>query len=695
MVSEIYKILYVENSAEKVTQLRQIVRANSLDSKITFDITTTDSVEGIHVAVNKENCNLVILQDSPKVPVLKEVIQAIGIKSTPVLVLVNQDQFLEKRQTMIDEGAVDVGILQQGNILFKQISRAVFEVKTQIRYREVLEKNAKLIELTEQLASTSEDLIAYFGSEDGLFLYANDAFLRYFGYQNFDELAATTVLEYITAEQSAQFKKMMKIVGKTGKEQQETLALKHPNGEVVSENVHIKQALYDESPCLELFIAKNTNDGASTDDKPLEIMQLSDQAKFYDRLSFIDSLPNFVGSSSWLISIVLQDYFEFRKKYGVKALELYLFSLAQHLESQISNLHYARYSDESIVLLMTNSDMTKVDRLGMAITSSAEGFIYKVGNIELNGKFTFAYTNLGDSVESITDSCNRLDELAGLIDTRIVMLAEKNVSSHVDSPIISDTQIEHTVDEEFMPLYNALSTQQIKQIYIPIVDFSMTGEKNYIASFNLYDANGGLIVWNKSFTYTASNSLMRDLDIFMIKSGVASIRAANDDKTKLILPLSMYYLNRVGELVEWIKANAHDIFSKGQIHLGLAEEVANEHFEEAKVFFSTLKQEGYSGIIHDVVDITFTQVTELDISLVALSESCIGRMSRGLTSEELMKFPKLLEAMSQKGAKILATGVNSPMSMTLVWEYNIPYACGNMIGAPSLALDFDFSQMMM
>lgn len=140
MVSEIYKILYVENSAEKVTQLRQIVRANSLDSKITFDITTTDSVEGIHVAVNKENCNLVILQDSPKVPVLKEVIQAIGIKSTPVLVLVNQDQFLEKRQTMIDEGAVDVGILQQGNILFKQISRAVFEVKTQIRYREVLKK---------------------------------------------------------------------------------------------------------------------------------------------------------------------------------------------------------------------------------------------------------------------------------------------------------------------------------------------------------------------------------------------------------------------------------------------------------------------------------------------------------------------------------------------------------------------------
>ena len=88
-------------------------------------------------------------------------------------------------------------------------------------------------------------------------------------------------------------------------------------------------------------------------------------------------------------------------------------------------------------------------------------------------------------------------------------------------------------------------------------------------------------------------------------------------------------------------------------------------------------------------------MTELDIALIALSENCIGRMSRNISSEEMMKFPKLLETMAQKSASVLAMGVNSPTSMTLVWEYNIPYACGNMIGSARLALDFDFSQMMM
>ena len=696
MVSEIYKILYVENNAEKVTQLRQIVRANSLDSKITFDITTTDSIEGIHLAVNKENCNLIILQDSPKVPVLKEVIEAIGIKTTPILVLVNPDQFLEKRQMMIDEGAIDVGILQQGNALFKQIARAVFEVKTQDGYRELLEKNAKLVELTEQFASSSEDLIAYFGAEDGLFLYANDAFLNYLGYQTFDELAATTVLEYVSAEQSALFKKMMKIVGKTGKEQQETLSLKHPNGEILSENVLIKQTIFEESACLELFIAKNTNNNVVVESKNVEVQPLSEQAKFYDRLLFIDSLTNFVGSSSWLVSVVLQDYFEFRKKYGIKILETYLFNLAKHLESQISNLHYARYSDESLVLLMTNSDMTKVDRLGMAITSSAEGFIYKVGNIEVSGKFTFAYTNLGDSIESISDSCNRLDELAGLLDARLVISNQQENVIPANTITVSElTPEDNNLDEEFLPLHKALSAQQIKQTYMPIVDFSMKGEENYIASFNLYDADGDAVVWNKSFTYTASNTLMRDLDIFMMQQAVASVRNANDSVKRLAVPLSMYYLNRVDELIAWIKENGHDIFAGGQVCIGLAEEVVNEHFEATKKFFSGLKQAGYLGLVHDVVDITSTQVTDLDVVLVALSESCIGRMSRGLSSDELKKFPVLLSAMSDKGASILATGVNSPTSMTLVWEYNIPYACGNMIGAPSLALDFDFSQMMM
>lgn len=696
MGNEIYKILYVENNAEKVTQLRQLIRANTVDGKITFDVTTTDSVDGINVAVNKDHCDLVILQDSPKVPVLKEVNDAIGIKATPVLVLVNEEQFLEKRQIMIQEGAIDVGTLQQGDVLFKQMVRAIFELKTQLGYRDTLEKNARLTEITEQFASTSEDLIAYFGAEDGIFLYANDAFLQYFGFKQFIDLAATTVLEYVTGDESAQFKKMMKIVGKTGKEQSEKLSLKHPNGDLVAEDVVLKQGMFEEKSCIELFVSRGSSENAVVVASNTEVQPLSEQAKFYDRLSFINNLSNFVGSSSWLVSLVLQDYFDFRKKFGVEALESYFLNLSKHLGAQIDNLHYARYSDESIVLLLTNSDMTKVDRLGMAIVSSSEGFIYKDNDIVIQGKFTFAYTNLGDSVATISDACNRLDELAGLFDTRVVFTDdEAEANEHAEA---TADAIEHggeTVDEEFMPLFLSLKKQQIKQSYIPVVDFSMKGQENYIASFNLYDDAGELSVWNKSFTYTSNINLMSQLDQFMMSSAIANLQAVGADNKRLILPLSMYYLDKADELVEWIKKHGHDIFSAKQIMIGLAEEVVNDHFEAAKKFYQALSNAGYAGMVHDIVDITSTQVTELDIALIALSENCIGRMSRNISSEEMMKFPKLLETMAQKSASVLAMGVNSPTSMTLVWEYNIPYACGNMIGSARLALDFDFSQMMM
>ena len=696
MGNEIYKILYVENNAEKVTQLRQLIRANTVDGKITFDVTTTDSVDGINVAVNKDHCDLVILQDSPKVPVLKEVNDAIGIKATPVLVLVNEEQFLEKRQIMIQEGAIDVGTLQQGDVLFKQMVRAIFELKTQLGYRDTLEKNARLTEITEQFASTSEDLIAYFGAEDGIFLYANDAFLQYFGFKQFIDLAATTVLEYVTGDESAQFKKMMKIVGKTGKEQSEKLSLKHPNGDLVAEDVVLKQGMFEEKSCIELFVSRGSSENVVVAVSNAEVQPLSEQAKFYDRLSFINNLSNFVGSSSWLVSLVLQDYFDFRKKFGVEALESYFLNLSKHLGTQIDNLHYARYSDESIVLLLTNSDMTKVDRLGMAIVSSSEGFIYKDNDIVIQGKFTFAYTNLGDSIVSISDACNRLDELAGLFDTRVVFTDdEAEANEHAEA---TADAIEHggeVVDEEFMPLFLSLKKQQIKQSYIPVVDFSMKGQENYIASFNLYDDAGELSVWNKSFTYTSNINLMSQLDQFMMSSAIANLKAVGADNKRLILPLSMYYLDKADELVEWIKKHGHDIFSAKQIVIGLAEEVVNDHFEAAKKFYQALSNAGYAGMVHDIVDITSTQVTELDIALIALSENCIGRMSRNISSEEMMKFPKLLETMAQKSASVLAMGVNSPTSMTLVWEYNIPYACGNMIGSARLALDFDFSQMMM
>ncbi|GAA5095025.1 EAL domain-containing protein [Wohlfahrtiimonas larvae] len=696
MGNEIYKILYVENNAEKVTQLRQLIRANTIDGKITFDVSTTDSVDGISAAVNKDHCDLVILQDSPKVPILKEVHQAIGVKDIPVLVLVNEEQFLEKRQAMIQEGALDVGILQQGDVLFKQIVRAIFELKTQLGYRDTLEKNARLTELTEQFASSSEDLIAYFGAEDGIFLYANDAFLQYFGYKEFSDLAATTVLEYVASEQSSQFKKMMKIVGRTGKEQAENLSLKHPNGALIVEDVILKQGMYEEISCIELFVSRGSENSTVSDVGLLEDQPLSEQAKFYDRLSFINNLTNFVGSSSWLVSLVLQDYFDFRKRYGVEALESYFLSLSKHLGAQINNLHYARYSDESIVLLLTNSDMTKVDRLGMAIVSSSEGYAYQNENVSIQGKFTFAYTNLGDSVASISDACSRLDELAGLFDARVVFTDDENeADAHVSATSDSVEQGSDGVDEEFMPLFLSLKKQQIKQSYIPVVDFSMKGQENYIASFNLYDDAGELSVWNKSFTYTSNIALMSQLDQFMMTSAVANLKTVGADNKQLIIPLSMYYLDKADELVGWIKKNGHEVFSAKQIVIGLAEEVVNDHFDAAKRFFSLLSESGYAGMVYDIVDITSTQVTELDIKLIALSENCIGRMSRNISSEEMMKFPKLLEAMSQKGASVLAMGVNSPTSMTLVWEYNIPYACGNMIGSSRLELDFDFSQMMM
>ncbi len=696
MSHEIYKILYVENNAEKVTQLRQLIRANTVDGKITFDVTTTDSVDGITVAVNKDHCDLVILQDSPKVPILREVNNAIGMKDTPVIVLVNEEQFLEKRQMMIQDGAVDVGTLQQGDVLFKQIVRAIFELKTQLGYRDTLEKNARLTEMTEQFASTSEDLIAYFGAEDGIFVYANDAFLQYFGFQEFSDLAATTVLEYVTGDESAQFKKMMKIVGRTGKEQAQQLSLKHPNGHLISEDVVLKQGMFEEKSCIELFVARGTSDNTVAEVSNAEIQPLSEQVKFYDRLAFIDNLTNFVGSSSWLVSLVLKDYFDFRKKYGVKVLENYFLNLSKHLGAQINNLHYARYSDESIVLLLTNSDMTKVDRLGMAVVSSSEGFAYKTDNAAIQGKFSFAYTNLGDSVATITDACNRLDELAGLFSSRISLANDDaQVDEHAKLAVDSANHADESVDEEFMPLFLSLKKQQIKQSYVPVVDFSMKGQENYIASFNLYDDAGGLAVWNKSFTYTSHIPLMSQLDQFMIESAVTNLKAAGTDNKRLILPLSMYYLDKAEELVEWIKNVGHDVFSAKQIVVGLAEEVVNDHFDAAKKFYQTLSDAGYAGMVHDIVDITSTQVADLDIALIALSENCIGRMSRNISSEEMMKFPKLLETMSQKRASVLAMGVNSPTSMTLVWEYNIPYACGNMIGPSRLALDFDFSQMMM
>lgn len=457
---------------------------------------------------------------------------------------------------------------------------------------------------------------SYFGATDGLFLYANEAFLKYFGWQDFNELAATTALEYIGAEQSASFKKMMKIASKTGKEQQATLNLINPrSGEAAEEVVTIKPAMHQELPCLEIFVAQS-NAGQTA---PVVVEATPSLAsQFYNRLAFIENLSNFVGSSSWLVSLVLEDYFNFRKKYGVEVLESYFLGLAKHLDAQISNLHYARYSDESMVLLLTNSDMTKVDRLGMAIVASAEGYVFKAGDVSFHGSFSFSYTNLGDSVEGIIDACARLDDLSGLLETRVVFTDKKEESTRAIQAVQHGVEILEVgdIDEEYMPLFTALNDQHIRQTYIPVADFLAQGKENYVASFSLRDAQGNPVVWNRSFTFTSDNVLMRDLDQFMLSTAAENLAKVEGGNKRILVPLSMYFLTKPEYLMDWIEQNAKAPCVDHQIIFGLAEEVVDEHFEAAKHFFHVIADAGFAGMVYDVVDITSTMVTELDVVIV-------------------------------------------------------------------------------
>lgn len=688
--NRVYKLIYIDDNPESVAKLQRIIRTYGLSSDFVIDVVEAKGVDELHRALEQDQFDLVLVKNAPHLPQVELLVEIIDITTTALFVVVESGE-LEEALPLIDLGAEEIVTLSSPTTLYKKIITALNSKNVAESYRQLREKHNILQKQAETFLNQSEEGIAY--TIDGLFTDFNEAFWRRLGYQSEDEFLGVLLLDLIDPNFLEQFRAAVsEAMRGDSRVEIEGSFINGSTGVAEKLPLSLSKTLYEGETVLEIRILTDQKGSGTLEKSGGEV----------NKLAFIRQLKEVVGPGIWLLNIKLDDYISIWSKEGTLHYEEYFAAVQELIQKQFQGVEMHRYTDDSLLLVVEGVDVMSIDRIGATIANSVSNYQHTFvdNGVTVQSEASSAYISLNIEAKDLSNTLMTLEEQAKLIPV-ITSLGKERQTEEL--PRVEDEDnstgealvLEPLGDEhgEFSVLGDALEEQRLRYTYLPIADF-IEGSKGYLADYEVLDANGTVISWNKAFMHTANNPVAQRLDAYLISQAIKELRNYKDVQKVMLHLTASILLNQ--DFADTVFKTIQSGRAADRIVLMINKDVVFEHKESAVILFNRANSEGLAiGVYGIATESDEDQLQELlqSTKYIALQPNLISRLSRTRDQTTKNRVSEFFTRMSDQKVTILAEGVNNATSMASVWEYNIPLAVGSMIGSPSETMDFDFSQL--
>lgn len=678
---KVYRLIYVDTDEAAITRLKQIIRTYGINSDLLIDVASFSQLSDIDQHIQTQGCDLLLLKHAEGLPSVKEVSALVDVTNVSIFSIVNKGE-LEAGQFLLEEGADFVTTLATPNALYKYVVYSLHTRKVRLDFRETKRELVQLREQSEQFLSKTKNAIAY--STDGLFVYANEAFLDLFGIENAEKLSGILLLDLFSPNYLSEFKKVNRKVSRSEKPVEQKGEFKNlKTGALFSHDYIARMVNYEGEMRLEISIPVLDEDQPA----PATTAQngTAGGVRVPTKLDFIKSIKNDLGSGNWLLCVTMTDYLRIWGQKGVEAFESYFQGVMSNIKGQFHDLNMVRYSAGALLMVINDCDITTIDRIGNTISNTVRSHVLEFNGEEIQSESDYTYTSLAIQEDQIFDALRTIERNSRLIPAELIDQTGEVV------------EIESTEDLEgdnlgvFSVLGDALKENRVKVAFSPISGFSGEAKDRYLAEYEIYDANGNILSWNKAHLYGLSNPAGGELDLLILNTALARIAEPGNEEKEVFCLLTARIVDE--------KEMANRVFSaiEGKsIVVGINKDLLTTNREKALTFLRDMKARGIKGVLYggdneDFVDEILEGLNFVDY--VTLASNFVSRLSRLTDRRMKEKIVSLFSDIENRNVMLMAEGVDNPSAMAMVWEYAIPLASGRMLGQPSDSLDFDFDQM--
>lgn len=660
---------------------------------IVRDIRAEDD-EDLKASIEEHPIDLVLSR--PKLPLIEarqalDIIVASG-RDLPMVIITDPGQE-NGVLDLLHAGARDVVAIDQHERLKHIVNREIGD----LRIRRAQRQSEKMLHETEKrardLIDSSRDAISYV--HDGMHLYANQAYLKMFGYEELDDILGMPILDMVDTKDHATFKDFLRgyIKGQGGDSTLE-LSGRHSEGRTFKITMEFSPASMEGEACTQIIIRDQSLNKEL--EKKLNVLSRQDLLTgLYNRTYFMEQVDKLVSRAvdgkarGALLYLNLDNYQDIKEKVGISGADLYLSDIATILKDKYGNQALlARYEGAVFTVLLEQADKDQAEQTaakmcrlladhlsdvaGQTVRSTAS-----IGISLLNETTSSGQKCLLNAEKACDDATQSGGDRAMVYNPRVSELAEKEKVLHWSQTI-----------------KYALQHNQFRLLYQPIISLHGDAGENYEVLLRMYKEDGTEVPPGEFMPAAEEAGLMLYVDRWVMANAFTKLaeRLQGDPKTRLFIKLSGASISDP-QLLEWVGERIKALrLDADCVVLELDEQTALNRLKQAQQMIAGLSQFHCRFALDHFGNEpnTFDSLKHLDVQYLKLDGSLASNLANNVGAQEKIK--SISEQASSAGKQTIACNVEDANSLAVLWQCSLDFIQGYFLQPPGPELDYDFSE---
>lgn len=543
------------------------------------------------------------------------------------------------------------------------------------------------------LIDSSRDAIAYV--HDGMHIYANNAYLKMFGYDDPDDIQGLPIMDMVSSKDHSTLKEFLRAYTK-GKTNNSTLELhgQHVAGKEFKITMEFSPASMEGESCTQIII-RDQNLSKELEQKLSAMSQQDLLTGLYNRNFLTEQLDLLIAraiegrTQGALLFITLDKYDELQETDGISTADMLLTEVAAMLKTRISELGIiARYAGPVFILLVDNVDSRKASNIAASLCKLIHDHICELGQQSVTTTASIGISLINETSTHGEECIKRAEK--GCQQAQ----SDGGNRSHLYNPAIEEMAEHEQISHWGQKIKQALKKNQFKLAFQPIVSLHGEPGAHYEVLVRMLDEEGEEIPPREFIPAAEQMNMMNFIDRWVIMNTLMLLAQKQQagEQTRFFVKISSGSLCD-DDFLSWFRDRLQaSKIDPNNLVIEISEDTALNYLKQAKQINTGLKELNCRTSLENfgVEQNTFQSLKHLSVNYVKVHMDLILNLPQSIENQEKVK--AIAEEAASKNIQTIAAFVEDANSLAVLWQCSVNFIQGHFLQQPGADLNYDFEE---
>ncbi len=556
-------------------------------------------------------------------------------------------------------------------------------------YRESEERARALME-------SSRDAIAYI--HDGMHVLANDAYLSRFGYDAFEDLEGTPIIDMVAADDRDKLKAFLRDYSRSDEAVGSLdLQLQQAGGKTFQAEMEFSRASIEGESCSQIII----RDQANTEELERQLNMLSQRdgvTGLYNRQHFLKMLEESLtaageGKGQWaLLQLSLDHFAQIKDKVGVIGADQVITEIAKVLGNNCGEQDILARLDGAIYGVLTPlGDAEEIDDLAARLRNCIRDHVCDVGDASINVTASVGVARIDGSLSDPNGILARAERALNQ-----AIEAGPDVH-HVYQPKPGELS-QKEIDQQWVErIRDMLKNNRLALLYKPIVSLAEDGTARYEVVLRTFDENDQIQSDPEFLSAAERTGMAKGVDRWVVLNALKALveELRHNPETTFFVPLSAHAFDDP-ELFRWIHERIKSInLPAGRLVFQIDAGAATTRIKQAAAFASAAHKVGTEVSLAEFghgAD-PFQLLQHVEAGYIRISEDFTRDLASNRQNQESIR--EMAAQARSLDKQTICPGVSDAGTLTVLWGLGTDMIEGEFLQEATRERSYDFASMAM